>query len=49
MLPIAEQVQIEKNFYMNNRDRDVKFILVRNAKNELVINRLVFVKKKPIN
>ena len=49
MLPLAEQVQSEKNYYMNTRDRDVKFILSRNAKNEVVIDRLVFVKKKPVN
>jgi hypothetical protein len=49
MLPIAEQVQSEKNYYMNTKDRDVKFILARNAKNEVVIDRLVFVKKKPVN
>ena len=49
MLPLAEQVQSEKNYYMNTKDRDVKFILVRNAKNEVVIDRLVFVKKKPEN
>ena len=49
MLPIAEQVQSEKNYYMNTKDRDVKFILARNAKNEVVIDRLVFVKKKPAN
>ena len=49
MLPIAEQVQSEKNYYLNTRDRDVKFILTRNARNELVIDRLIFVKKKPVN
>jgi hypothetical protein len=49
MLPLAEQVQSEKNYYMNTRDRDVKFILSRNSKNEVVIDRLVFVKKKPAN
>jgi hypothetical protein len=49
MLPLAEQVQSEKNYYMNTRDRDVKFILSRNAKNEVVIDRLVFVKKKLAN
>jgi len=49
MLPLAEQVQSEKNYYMNTKDRDVKFILARNAKNEVVIDRLVFVKKKPAN
>jgi hypothetical protein len=49
MLPLAEQVQSEKNYFMNTRDRDVKFILSRNAKNEVVIDRLVFVKKKPEN
>ena len=49
MLPLAQQVQSEKNYYMNTRDRDVKFILSRNAKNEVVIDRLVFVKKKLAN
>jgi hypothetical protein len=49
MLPLAEQVQSEKNYYMNTKDRDVKFILARNTKNEVVIDRLVFVKKKPAN
>jgi hypothetical protein len=49
ILPIAEQVQSEKNYYMNTRGRDVKFILARNAKNEVVIDRLVFVKKMPAN
>ena len=49
MLLLAEQVQSEKNYYMNTRDRDVKFILSRNAKNEVVIDRLVFVKKKLAN
>jgi len=49
MLPLAEQVQSEKNNYMNTRDRNVKFILSRNAKNEVVIDRLVFVKKKLAN
>jgi hypothetical protein len=49
MLPIAEQVQSEKNYYMNTRDRDVKVLLARNTNNEVVIDRLVFVKKKPTN
>jgi len=49
MLPIAEQVQSEKNYYTNTRDRDVKVLLARNANNEVVIDRLVFVKKKPVN
>lgn len=49
MLPIAQQVQSEKNYYTNTKDRDVKFILARNANNEVVIDKLVFVKKKPSN
>lgn len=49
MLPIAGQLESEKNYYMNTRDRDVKFMLARNANNEVVIDRLVFVKKKPVN
>jgi hypothetical protein len=49
MLPIAEQVQSEKNYYTNTKDRDVKVLLARNANNEVVVDRLVFVKKKPVN
>jgi len=49
MLPIAGQLESEKNYYMNTKDRDVKFMLARNANNEVVIDRLVFVKKKPVN
>jgi len=49
MLPLADQVQSEKNYYMNTKDRDVKFVLARNANNEVVVDRLVFVKKKPEN
>ena len=49
MLPIAEQVQSEKNYYMNTKDRDVKVMLARNNNNEVVIDKLVFVKKKPVN
>lgn len=49
MLPIAGQLESEKNYYMNTRNRDVKFMLARNANNEVVIDRLVFVKKKPVN
>ena len=48
-LPFAEQVQSEKNYFTSTKDRDVKFILARNANNEVVIDRLVFVKKKPVN
>lgn len=49
MLPIAEQVQAEKNYYMNTRDRDVKVLLARNVNNEVVIDKLIFIKKKPVN
>ena len=49
MLPIAEQVQNEKNYYTNTKNRDVKIMLARNANNEVVVDRLVFVKKKPVN
>ena len=45
MLPLAEQVQSEKNYYMNTKDRDIKFLLGRNSNNEVVIDKLVFVKK----
>jgi hypothetical protein len=45
MLPIAEQAQSEKNYYMNTKDRDIKVMLVRNANNEVVVDKLVFVKK----
>lgn len=48
-LPIAEQVQNEKNYYTNTKNRDVKIMLARNANNEVVVDRLVFVKKKPVN
>jgi len=49
MLPIAEQVQSEKNYYLNTKDRDVKVMLARNPNNEVVVDRLIFVKKKPVN
>ena len=49
MLPLAEQVQSEKNYYTNTKDRDVKVMLARNSSNELVVDRLVFVKKKTVN
>ena len=45
MLPLAEQVQSEKNYYLNTKDRDIKFLLARNSNNEVVIDKLVFVKK----
>ena len=49
MLPLAEQVQSEKNYYLNTKDRDVKVMLARNSNNEVVVDRLVFVKKKTVN
>jgi hypothetical protein len=49
MLPIAEQVESEKKYYMNTKDRDVKVMLARNFNNEVVVDRLIFVKKKPVN
>jgi hypothetical protein len=49
MLPIAEQVQSEKNYFMSTKDRDIKFMLARNTNNEVVVDKIVFVKKKPTN